>query len=112
MNLSDAHDEAHRRAAEAAAAYRAHEHSATRHRVSFEDEAAAPEPQDSEPAHRAPPRQGGAPRVLVHRIDAPFGTAFFAALGWSAGRALFRLVMLLVMLAILFLFLWRIVLQL
>jgi len=108
----DPHAEEHRRAAEAASIYRSHvlPPPPQTHRISFEDERLDPPPHPRvAPREDQPgkPRAVPAPRVLIHRIDAPFGTAFLGALGWSAGRALFRLIMLMVMLAIFALVMWR-----
>ena len=48
-----------------------------------------------------------APRLIMHGFHAPFRTAFLVALGWTAGRATFRLVAVLLLYGVLGLLLWH-----
>lgn len=102
--MSEPEDPREARARAAAAAYRSHELPPPTPHVSVEVRAPVPPRQQSP---KKPRDARPAPRVVMHGVQAPFGTAFLVALGWSAGRAVFRLVAVAILFAVLGLMLWR-----
>src|SRR5271170_2190012 len=96
--------------ARAAKAYRSHDPSQVSppHKISFEDEPAKKHP--PKPSYQAEHQPEPESRQLIDLgIHKPLRNAFFVSLGWAAGQALIRVLILLFMFAVIGIVFWYIV---